>query len=124
MKILVVEDNDVVGTFIQRVLTGLGHEVRLAGNAAAARASAEAEPPELLLTDVQLGGTSGFGLGAELRARIPALRVVYVTGHRAVDLAEMAAAEGCPAPEPDQVLSKPFGLQELAQAVDGAQPAG
>lgn len=93
------------------MLQELGHEGVTACNAASAIAIAERNPPDAMLTDVNLPDMDGQKLAEEMRRRIPGLPVVFATGYRLTIPGDVTAAG------PTTVLSKPFLMRELAEAL-------
>jgi CheY-like chemotaxis protein len=81
--ILVVEDEELVRNSAVRILLRAGYTVLDAGDAATAEALVEQHADEirLLLTDVVMPNVSGPELASRLAARLPALRVVYMSGY-------------------------------------------
>ena len=97
-QVLIVEDSRTMRETL-RVLLSLDFDCRVAVDGADALAQALAEPPALILSDVEMLGVDGYELLAQVRAR-PALaqvRFVLLSGH--------APRSG--APEPDLYLVKP-----------------
>jgi signal transduction histidine kinase/CheY-like chemotaxis protein len=110
-RILVVEDEPGVRNLAFAALTQLGFQCyKAADGEEAARILARLnEPPHLLLTDIVMPGKSGYQIAAEFTARLPALKVIYMSGyaHRANE------GEGPPAP----YLPKPFSPEQLVSFV-------
>ncbi len=112
--VLVVEDEDMVRHLVCRVLRVKGYRVLEAQHAEAALALT-AESPEaidLLVTDIVMPGLGGPALAAELTARRPRLRVLFMTGYalEAVERpAELIRGSG--------LLEKPFSADQLARKV-------
>ena len=80
--ILVVEDEDVVRVFVERVLRALGYVVFTAPNGLDALQFAHRGVPfDLLLTDMVMPELHGTALAARLVARQPGLRVIYMSGY-------------------------------------------
>jgi PAS domain S-box-containing protein len=81
--IFVVEDNELVRSYIVETLVELQYRVMEAPSAEAALRLIERDKPtiDLLLTDVILPGLNGRQLADALRASRPALKVLYVTGY-------------------------------------------
>jgi PAS domain S-box-containing protein len=112
--ILLVEDNDLVRTFAEGVLTDIGYQVTSVGSAdeALARlADAEAEV-DLLLSDIVMPGMSGIELARRVHASHRGLPVLLASGF-SDDLIKGAASEF-------RVIAKPYGPAALAEAVAGA----
>jgi DNA-binding NtrC family response regulator len=114
MNILIVDDDAILGRAVARLLAHLGHAGRAVSSVEAAlRALAEA-PPDLLLTDFDLGsGCTGVDLVGWTRNgyQIPA---VIMTGH---DLADVRAALAAAGLTDVSLLPKPFSLDALSAAL-------
>ena len=81
-RILIVDDEDAIRHFAQRVLADAGYLTTTAPDGAAAlEAAAAREPFDLLLTDVNMPGMAGDELARRLRLRHPDLKVLYLTGY-------------------------------------------
>jgi CheY-like chemotaxis protein len=118
-RVLVVEDDPSVRGLAARTLEELGYSVRAAGSAEEARETAAAEPPELLVTDVVMPGDSGRRLAEDLGARLPGLRVLFMSGY--TDDAVLAqGVSHATAP----FLQKPFTPDALARKVREVLDAG
>jgi DNA-binding response OmpR family regulator len=61
-KIIIVEDDKLLGGLLSKMLTSEGCNVRYVENGSIVLASAEAEKPDLIILDLLLPGTSGFGV--------------------------------------------------------------
>ena len=111
IRILVVEDNPDVGTFAEQLLTELGHEARLAGNADEALRLLEqnAQAFDLVFTDVVMPGMSGIELGEEIRLRWPGLRIVLTSGYSHV-LAQRGR-------HGFELLQKPYSVEGLTRVL-------
>ena len=81
--ILVVEDDAAVREVTVRALRQAGYQVLVAADPAHALRVYQGapRPVDLLLTDLIMPGASGREVAAELTARQPALRVLYVSGY-------------------------------------------
>ena len=67
----------------------------------------------LLATDMSLPGMNGVQLAHTIRARMPVVPILLMSGH---DQDEIDAAGGVP--NPGMTLQKPIGLADLRAAVD------
>lgn len=94
--ILVVDDEENIRYTCTAFLEEDGHRVSSAASRGEvlAQLAAAAEPFDLVLLDIQLGGESGLRLLDELRARLPATPVVIITGAPDVDTAAAALRQG------------------------------
>lgn len=109
-RILVVDDEPLVGTVIQRTLQG-EHEVTVASSARAALARVAAgERFDLVLSDLLMPEMTGMELYRALRERAPELagRVVFLTGG-----AFTPAARAFLEQEPVECVEKPFELETI-----------
>jgi DNA-binding NtrC family response regulator len=112
--ILVVDDDVALRLLVKRMLERAGYRVLLAASPEEAlRTALEHEGTiHMTLTDVLMpGGMSGVGLAQRLRAILPGMKVVLMSGYTAEALPD----EGlCPS---DPFLGKPFELGELLRIV-------
>jgi two-component system cell cycle sensor histidine kinase/response regulator CckA len=113
VTILVVEDEPAVLALVERLLTAKGYTVLAAHDPDDATfvLAEHARPPDLLLTDIILPGTTGVEYAQTMKAAYPLLRVVFMTGwaHRAPSA--LRAGIG-------PVLRKPFTAKELYDVVE------
>ena len=109
MRILVVEDNELVADAIVRGLAMAGFAVDRAANAESALAALAAEHFDLALLDIGLPGADGLSLLRKLRADGVNLPVMILTA-RDTSAAKVEALDlGA-----DDFLTKPFEQAELA----------
>jgi PAS domain S-box-containing protein len=112
--VLLVEDERAVRLTCHRFLEDLGYRVLAAATPAEALALAEesAGPLHLLLTDVVLPELTGRALAADLLARHPGLRTLYMSGYTANAIHHQGVLE-----PGIHFLQKPFTRADLAQKV-------
>ncbi len=113
-KVLIIDDEQSVGTFIALRLEQLGHRVITFNDPRLALAEIKANPEKIdaLITDLTMPGITGFDLLVELKTFAPNLPSVLVTGNlNAISTAKLAELHSV------VVLEKPFTGDELAQAV-------
>jgi signal transduction histidine kinase len=110
LRVLLVEDDDLVRAGMADALVSFGCKVRQAACGADGIVELERERPDVLLTDYLMPGITGAELAANARALHPGLPVLVATGY-----ADMSAIEG--ALGGNAVLRKPFQLSDLASAV-------
>ena len=113
--ILVVDDEEGVRGLFQRVLTGAGYEVVVAGDGAEALIKIRERRFDLLLTDLVMPEREGLELIMTLRKERPELKVVAVSGAFGGTCLEAAKAMGARA-----ALLKPVSPDQLLAAVQGA----
>ncbi|MDR5782046.1 response regulator [Caballeronia sp. LZ065] len=115
MRVLYVEDNELVRASSAELLRTLGVDLTEAGSVAEAMTLLRAQRFDVLLTDVDLAGESGVALAIAASRETPALGVVFVTGFDlALSDAERRALPGAIA------LRKPFDPLALLNALNAA----
>ena len=80
-KVLVVDDDPVVGQSFNRVLSGKGYAVITAENGEEALAKLESEQYDVVFTDLRMPGMTGLEVAERVKARQPWTPVVIVTGY-------------------------------------------
>src|SRR5665811_1494818 len=81
-KVLVVDDDAVVGKSFNRVLTrDKGYVVITAQSGAEALEKMRTQKYDLVFTDIKMPGMDGVELAAEVKARQPWTPVVIITGY-------------------------------------------
>lgn len=116
VRVLVVEDDEIVGQTIAAMLVGRGFQVADARKPSDALRLADGaiEPFDLLVTDVILPEMTGLALARRLADRWPSLRVVYTSGHASPSVVGNEGAVG------GAFLNKPFMSSQLLQAAEQA----
>jgi two-component system, OmpR family, response regulator QseB len=112
VRLLLVEDDPMIGDAIRAGLRRDGFTVDWVRNAADGAQVLRTEPFELLLLDLGLPGEDGLSLLKELRTRGAVLPVLIITARDAV--ADRVAGLDAGA---DDYLVKPFDLDELAARI-------
>lgn len=112
-SVLIVEDREVVRELTREVLEASEFGVvAVAGGREALDAVAASDPFDLLLTDVVMPQMSGPELAVKLRAKHPALPVLYMSGYTDDVLSAHELEQDGTA-----FLRKPFANGELIAAV-------
>jgi DNA-binding response OmpR family regulator len=115
-RVLVVDDQSDVRTMISIVLRINQFEIIEAASAAAAVKLFEESSFDLAIVDIFLQGTNGSDLIATLRARVPGLPIVAISGITALDFLPETLDLS------DVVcLQKPFRPSDLMRAIEAAQ---
>ncbi|MFO0624393.1 MAG: sigma-54 dependent transcriptional regulator [Polyangiales bacterium] len=114
-RILVVDDDVGLATFMAEVLHDAGHETVQVHGVEAARREVETGSFDLVLTDLRMPGGSGMDLIAWLRGYDPRIAVVAVTAYGSVETAVQAIRLGA-----TDYIPKPFEPRALLLAVDKA----
>lgn len=115
-RILVVDDEGDIRTTISDILADEGYAVRVAADAAGARAEIRRERPDLILLDVWMPDVDGISLlkewSQEGSLRCP---VVILSGHGTVETAVEATRLGAV-----DFVEKPLSLAKLLRTVQKA----
>jgi PAS domain S-box-containing protein len=115
-RLLIVEDEGIVGLNIQRRLEGLGYNV-VANVASGEEAIAVAQEthPELVLMDIKLEGRiDGIEAAAQIRDRLQ-IPIVYLTAYTNEETLNRAKLT-----EPYGYILKPFEARDLATTIEVA----
>ena len=80
-KVLVVDDDPVVGRSFERVLSARGYAVITAENGQEALNKLSGENYDVVFTDIRMPGMNGLEVAERVKARQPWLPVVIVTGY-------------------------------------------
>jgi len=78
--IVVVDDNPVIVSSLAEICKEHGYSVRTASDGFTALAAIRERVPELLLSDLNMPGMSGFELLSVVRRRFPAIAVIAMSG--------------------------------------------
>ena len=110
--VLLVDDDQRVRETIRMMLEHAGHRVVEAESAEdAINQFSTMESVDLLVSDLQMPGLSGLELFDRLVARLPSLRVLFISGAASPAHLATIARKGA------ALLEKPFSAQMLATKV-------
>lgn len=110
--ILLAEDDKAVREFVSRALRQDGHDVTAVGDGEQALTALEKSRFDMLLADIVMPQLDGIALALKAAKEYPELPVLLMTGYAA----ERQRAHNLDALFQD-VISKPFTLQEIREAV-------
>lgn len=114
-RILVVDDDPVVGRSFDRVLSGKGYAVITVANGPDALDRLAREDYDAVFTDIKMPGMNGIEVAARVKAARPWLPVVIVTGYGS-DANEAKAKEA----GVDTFLRKPLSPEMIEQSAHAA----
>lgn len=112
-RLLVVDDNEDAAMLLADVLTGFGHQVQVAHSGPDALAGLIAFQPDAALLDIGLPVMDGYELAQHVRARLPAVKLVALTGYGQANDRERSRAAGF-----DAHLVKPVSVANVTQTLD------
>jgi len=108
MRVLVVEDDQVVGDAVQRALVGVGYAVDHVVSAEQAKSALNTESFDLAIVDIGLPREDGLQLVRELRRKGQNFPILMLTARDGLSDRVMALDLGA-----DDYLTKPFQVGEL-----------
>ena len=111
-KILVVDDEPYVCDAVRMMLAFDGHQVETAASGKAALAMFNPGKYDLVITDYAMPAMKGDELAVAIKSRAPGQPVVLITAY-----AEMLKSSDSPLDGVDFIVSKPFLLENLREAV-------
>lgn len=112
MRILVVEDDRRLASFIQRGLVEEGYAVDVLHEGDAAGAHALTIDYDCVVLDLMLPGRSGFQVLRDIRSRKPELPVLILTAKDSLEERVAGLDSGA-----DDYMGKPFALAELSARI-------
>jgi two-component system cell cycle sensor histidine kinase/response regulator CckA len=113
ISILIVDDEEPVRKFVDRVMTDAGYQTALAASGPEAMEVAAKMPRlDVLLTDVMMPDMQGDELARRLRQEEPNLKVLYLTGY-----SDRLFKDKMTLWQDEAFLDKPCSVKGLLQAV-------
>ena len=115
MRVLIVEDSPTQAARLKHVLAGFGYDIEVASGAKEAIGLAQNEPPDILVSDVNMPEMNGYELcravrGDEDICDTPILLLTGMSDPQDIILGLDAGA--------DSYLTKPYAESELAARID------
>ena len=114
-RILLIDDDDSLRTFLSLALAEHGHTVIEAHNGEVGLKAFAEVKPDLVITDLVMPEKSGLEVLTELQTKTPPVKAIAMSGgrrHGAGDDLETARSLGAA-----RVLSKPFSFDALIAAI-------
>lgn len=114
-KILVIDDEALVRTFLKTALERVGYEVKVAANGDEGLHLFYTYSPQLIITDIVMPHKDGIELIIEIRKIDPSVKFIaisgggYVTADKYLTLAKALDIDTC--------LQKPITINEIVTAV-------
>lgn len=114
-KILIVDDEVAICSTLNGILSDEGHKVKVANNGKEALAIATKELPDVCLLDVWLPDVDGLELLERLKAILPDVSVIMISGHATIETAVKCTRLGAV-----DFIEKPFSLEKVVLSVQTA----
>ncbi|MBF0330884.1 MAG: response regulator [Candidatus Omnitrophica bacterium] len=115
VKVMVVDDEEMLRTRMKSLLELEDYEVFTAENGLQALEVLKAENPEIVVSDIRMPGMDGVELLGKIKALAPAVEVIMLTGHGGIESAIEALKKGA-----FDYMSKPVNFDELCIAIKRA----
>ena len=117
-RVLVIDDDEEIRTLVKHMLVGEGHQVEAAVDGAEGLRLFGKDPPDLVLTDINMPGLDGHEVITAIRVLHAEAPIIAVSGGGAIEQDELllkAFALGAV-----EVIMKPFEFRQLVGAVERA----
>ncbi len=114
MKILIVDDNTVILSVIEAILSQENHEVFIASNGVLGYNQFLNIRPDLVVTDIEMPWQDGIAMMHAIRRHAPMVRTLYMSGNPGPYIASLKMEQRC---HPVGVLYKPFTRTAFLRAV-------
>ncbi len=112
IKILVLDDEPIVGKRLKPALNKLGHEVDVVDNGSDAIRLIDSNHYQIVVTDVRMEGVDGLDVMRHVKSQSPETLVILITGYATVDVAREALSMGA-----FDFIAKPFKLDDLRATI-------
>ena len=113
-RILIVDDNIELAFILQMIVEAEGYDVRTAKDGREGYFTYLLFRPDLVISDLQMPGTSGFDLIRQIRDYDPNVKAIYMS-------ADLGALQSLPEEERQKrsvrLLEKPFSKAELIHLI-------
>jgi DNA-binding NtrC family response regulator len=114
-KVLLIDDDASLRRVTEYSLHSAGFHVLSAVDGKQGLASFQADQPQVVITDIQMPGISGYEVLQQIKAERPETVVIVITAHSSVEKAVDAMKQGA-----YDYLTKPFSRDELVMVVEKA----
>lgn len=112
-RILIVDDEQSLALTLKAIVEHYGYEAAIAFSGEEAIAAADTFVPDLLLSDIHMGGMNGIEAATRITAKLPNCRVLFLSGHIATSQRQLSSAKGFRF----EVASKPVPPPQLMKRI-------
>lgn len=112
VSVLIVEDDDAIGSSIEQVLDGEGYDVRIATNGACGYEQLQMFKPDIVLLDLSMPVTSGQEFMEDICNCMKVFPPIIVIS------ASPDARKKCATYPTREILQKPFTIEALLDALE------
>lgn len=118
LKVLVLDDEPIVGDRLKPVLEAEGYGVEVYVDPREAVERIESEEFDIVITDVRMADIDGIQVLERVRSRSDRTKVLIITGYATVELAREALSKGV-----FDFIAKPFKMHDIREMVRKAVEA-
>jgi len=116
-RIVIVDDDVLIATFLEEVCVSFGHDVcGVAHDCDSAVAIIETQKPDFVLMDVRLGGArDGIDISLQIYKSAPEIKTIFVTGSNEPETIKRIGQD-----HPHAVMIKPIIPSKLEEILAAA----
>jgi DNA-binding NtrC family response regulator len=118
LKILIIDDEPIVGKRLVPALTKTGYEVEFFESGVAGLKRIEEERFDIVVTDVRMDEVDGMEVLGRVREQSPHSKVIIITGYATIEVAREAMTKGA-----FDFIAKPFKPDDLRDIIQRAAEA-
>lgn len=115
LKILLLDDEPIVGKRLKSALTKDGYEVEVFENSHDALKCIASNAFDIVVTDIYIDAVDGIQVLEETLRKHPRTKVIVITGYAMMEMAREAMEKGA-----FDFLAKPFTPNDLRQVIQRA----
>jgi len=112
LKIIIIDDEPIVGKRLKPALEKSGYEVEFYENSATALKRLGEEKFDIVVTDVRMDEVDGMEILDKVTENRPHVKVIMITGYATIEVAREAIAKGA-----FDVIAKPFKPNDLREII-------
>ena len=118
LKVIVIDDEPIVGKRLKPALEKSGYEVEFYDNGPAALKRLSETGFHIVVTDFRMDEVDGIEVLTRVKKASPATKVIIITGYATIEVTREALAKGA-----FDVIAKPFKPNELREIIQNAAEA-
>ena len=111
-KILILDDEPIVGDRLKPALEKCGYEVETETDSQAAIDQLARARYDVLITDLKMSGPSGLDVLRFVKEQAPSTRVIVITGYATAEQAKESIKGGAV-----DFIAKPFRISQLRELI-------
>lgn len=117
LRVLIADDEHVIADSLALILSQFGYETTAVYSGEKAIEAAAIWTPDVVISDVAMGGMSGIDAGIQIRQMLPDCRVLLFSGQASTaDLIQRATGQG----HYFEIVSKPVHPRALLAYLSGS----